>query len=264
MQQFRLFCARNIGESAEPVVGDLASVFAEIVQCLSQRFQQAVRAVFLTQRTLRVQVSAEVSVWSERRQNTERDRGVCCDLSVPFQRVRGIVRRAEDTDIHHFKQRYRVVGLQLFRRFRPNGGRALRGQRCVNFKISLQFQMRPVIQRAAHKLRHDLRPLAEFLIVRRIAGDIPFVHAAGAHRAPLVMICRQPELRQVFIPLPLRNFLRRQMIVIVVDRLMFRILVKQRPRRFTAQQELPVHKRSHAQPSNFSRLIHSPNAGFGI
>ncbi len=264
VQQLRLFCARNVGKSAEPVVGDLAAVFAEIVQCLSQRFRQAVRAVFLAQCTFRVQVSAEIVVWSERRQNAERDRGVSRDFFVPFQRVRRIVRRAEHADVHLFKERNRIVGFQLFFCFLPDSRRSLRRQRCGYLKIPLQFQMRPMVQRAADQLRHDLCPLLEFFVLRRVAGDIPFVHAAGAHGAPFVMVCCQPQLRQIFVPLPLRNFLRRQMVVIVVNRLMLCVLVKQRPSHVIFQQKILVHKCFHSQSSNFSRLIHSPSAGFGI
>ena len=124
--------------------------------------------------------------------------------------------------------------------------------------------MCPVVQRAADKLRHDLRPFLEFLVLRRITGNILLVHAAGTHGAPFVVICRQPELRQIFILLPLRDLTRRQMVVIVVDRLMLCVLMKQRPRYFIFQQKILVHKCPHIQPSNFSRLIQSPNAGFGI
>ena len=101
-----------------------------------------------------------------------------------------------------------------------------------------------MVQRAADKLRHDLRPLLEFLVLRRIAGDV--------------------LLRQVFVLLSLRDLARRQMVVIVVNRLVFRILMKQRPRCLIFQQEIPAHKCFHSQPSNFSRLIHSPSAGFGM
>lgn len=121
-----------------------------------------------------------------------------------------------------------------------------------------------MVQRAADKLRHDLRPFLEFLVLRRITGNILLVHAAGTHGAPFVVICRQPELRQIFVLLPLGNLARRQMVVIVVNRLVFRVLVKQRPRCLIFQQEIPVHKCFHSQPSNFSRLIHSPSAGLGI
>lgn len=121
-----------------------------------------------------------------------------------------------------------------------------------------------MVQRAADKLRHDLRPFLEFLVLRRITGNILLVHAAGTHGAPFVVICRQPELRQIFVLLPLGNLARRQMVVIVVNRLVFCVLVKQRPRRLIFQQEIFVHKCFHSQPSNFSRLIHSPSAGFGM
>ena len=121
-----------------------------------------------------------------------------------------------------------------------------------------------MVQRAADKLRHDFRPFLEFLVLRRITGNILLVHAAGAHGTPFVMIRRQPKLRQVFVLLPLRDLARRQVVVIVVNRLVFRVLVKQRPRRFIFQQEILVHKCFHSQPSNFSRLIHSPSAGFGM
>ena len=264
VQQLRLFCARNVGKSAEPVVGDLAAVFTEIVQCLSQRFRQAARAVFFAQCAFCVRIAAEIVVRPERRQNAERDRGVSRDFFVPFQRVRRIVRRAEHANVHFFKERNRIVGFQLFFCFLPDSRRSLRRQRCVYLKIPLQFQMRPMVQRAADKLRHDLRPLLEFFVLRRVAGDVSLVHAAGTHGAPFVVICRQPELRQIFVLLPLRDLARRQVVVIVVNRLVFRILMKQRPRRFIFQQEILVHKCSHIQPSNFSRLIHSPSAGLGI
>ena len=121
-----------------------------------------------------------------------------------------------------------------------------------------------MVQRAADKLRHDLRPFLEFLVLRRITGNILLVHAAGTHGAPFVVICRQPELRQIFVLLPLGNLARRQMVVIVVNRLVLCVLAKERFGHFIFQQKVFVHKCSHRQPSNFSRLIQSPRAGFGM
>lgn len=78
------------------------------------------------------------------------------------------------------------------------------------------------------------------------------------------MIRRQPQLRQIFVALALRDLARRQMVMIVVDWLVLCVLVKQRPRRLIFQQKILIQKCVHASPPNFSRLIHRPSAGFGI
>ena len=81
--------------------------------------------------------------------------------------------------------------------------------------------MAPVIQGIANGLSQTLGPLEKLLLVGGCAGDIVFVHATGAQKAPFVMVAPQPDLGDVFKPAVLIDFLRIDVAVIVDDRHIF-------------------------------------------
>ena len=79
-----------------------------------------------------------------------------------------------------------------------------------------QFQVRPVIERVAKRVRHRARPRNEFLLCVGAAGDEFLRLAVGAHRPPLVMVAFEPHLAEVC-ELPVaRNLRRRQVIMIIM------------------------------------------------
>ena len=80
----------------------------------------------------------------------------------------------------------------------------------VAIKIALKLQMAPMIQWVADQLGHDRAICLELIKVGGIPRDILFIHAAGAHGAPLIMIAVQPHLCDIGIALILGNLARRR------------------------------------------------------
>ena len=64
-------------------------------------------------------------------------------------------------------------------------------------EVPLQLQMAPVEQGIADGLAQTLCPLAEFLVVGGVTGDIFLLHAAGTHKAPFVVVAAQPHLGDI-------------------------------------------------------------------
>ena len=106
--------------------------------------------------------------------------------------------------------------------------------------------MRPVIDRTAGQSGKNLCPGFKLLIRRRIAGDEPLLHTAGTHGTPPVMIALQPQLCQIAELPVLSDILRRNVIVIVKDRLLYGILMIQYLSRFCSQQKVFIHKLIHS------------------
>src|SRR5690606_40439294 len=84
-------------------------------------------------------------------------------------------------------------------------------QQRIHTKVSLQFKVRPVIERIAHGVRNGESPLPEFLFVAGASGNIFFIDAEGAHCTPLVMIASQPDAGEVFKLPVIGYFVGRQM-----------------------------------------------------
>ncbi len=113
----------------------------------------------------------------------------------------------------------RELGVALLENL-PCGGRA---EELVNPEHPAEFEVSPVVERVAHRVRHGLRPLLESLPGAVLpAGEIVLRHAVGPHRPPLVVVSvvpvDEPELRDVAELDVLRDLLRHKMAVIVDDR----------------------------------------------
>jgi hypothetical protein len=108
----------------------------------------------------------------------------------------------------------------------PHAVGALLIQQFVDAEVTLQLEMRPVIERIAQRLRHRLRPRKKLVARRSVAGAELLGHTARAHRAPLVMISLEPDFEEIREPAILSDILRRQVAVIVDDRLRRRVGVK--------------------------------------
>ena len=84
-------------------------------------------------------------------------------------------------------------------------------------EVILKFQMTPVVHGIPNRLGQRFGKLLKLFAVGRIAGDIIFIHAVGAHDAPLVVVTAQPNLSDVLETDILVDLLGIQMAVVVVD-----------------------------------------------
>ena len=124
------------------------------------------------------------------------------------------------------------------RSVRTANTRRLLVEQIVDAEVTLQLQVCPVIQRIAQAARHGRRPGEELLIGRRVAGAEALGHAVGAHGAPLVVIALEPDLEEV-VEAPVAGHVgRRQVAVVVENRLPRRMLVIEPARRGAVEQEV--------------------------
>ena len=89
-----------------------------------------------------------------------------------------------------------------------------------------------MIERVTDGVRDGRRPGVKLLAIGRIAGAQALSHTVGAHRTPFVMVTLQPDVIQVFETVIFGNLLRRQMAVVVENRLIFCIVVVQAASKF--------------------------------
>ena len=164
------------------------------------------------------------------------------ELLVILEIVSRIVGRAERLHLE-FPQdpvRSQVVGGEQRVCLFPDRGRAALVEQLVDAEVALQFEVRPVVQRIAQRVRHRASPRHEFLERRGIAGTVALGHAVGPHGAPLVMVAFEPDLEQVVEAPVLGDVLRRKMAMIVDDRLRLGVLVIQPLGSFRVQQKIFV------------------------
>ena len=164
------------------------------------------------------------------------------DGPVVGEVVGGIVGGAERAHVESFEQAPRrefgllEQGIGLL----PDGGRGLLVEQGVDAEVALQFQVGPVVERIAQRVRDRPGEGEEFLVGIGIAGAERFRGPVAAHRAPLVVIALQPDLVEVG-ELPVRRDVgRRQVIVVVEDGLRRREVVVEAPGRLGLEQEMIV------------------------
>ena len=109
---------------------------------------------------------------------------------------------------------------QISRRVRPK-------QPIADPQRPLQFEVRPVIERIAERFGNGPGPLLELLPVRGVASDVALGDAGGTHRAPLVVIAVEPDLRKVLEATVRGDLLRGKVGMIVDDRQVAGVLVIQ-------------------------------------
>ena len=124
--------------------------------------------------------------WRKARIRTQ-SRMICEIICRPFCRY-------DRVNIGLLDQRPRTVAAPAdhFLRLHPDFLRRLRCKRRCNMKISLQLQMRPVIQRIPDHVRHRLRKSQKFLFVRCRSRNERLRNSIGAHLPPFVMVILQP------------------------------------------------------------------------
>ena len=109
--------------------------------------------------------------------------------------------------------------------------------------------MRPMVQRIAEQVGHGLCPLLKLFPIRRVTGDVPLIDAVGAHGAPFIMVAAQKELCNIPKLMILGNDFRIQMTVVVDNRHLFRVIVKQPPPRLVSQHKIVMDKTHSVTPS---------------
>ena len=137
--------------------------------------------------------------------------------AMMLQRIGGIVRGAERADLMALQQIMHAQPRKLRIGFAPDAVRAFGIQELVDSEIACELQMRPVIERIAQGVGNRCSPRLEFFLRRRIARDASLGNSIRPHRAPLVVIARQPKLGQIRELVVGRDLRRREMIVIIDD-----------------------------------------------
>ncbi len=239
------------------MIGHFATVSGEVIHALVQGVaQRAEAADGGVRRRLQLpqivveagRIDSESFVRPPARQHLDIEAMIVGDRPMMAQIVDRIVGGADHFHIHLLHdatcaklilRQQRIAALPDFIR------RGRRQQRIRDAERPAQLQMRPVIERVADGVRHRGGPGVEFLAIARIAGAQPLRHAVGAHRPPFVVIAPQPDIVQVAEAGILRDLLRRQMTVIIKNRLLRRVIVIQAPGKFAVQQEIFAQKRRH-------------------
>ena len=94
-------------------------------------------------------------------------------------------------------------------------------------------------------MRYGGRPGIKFLAIGSIAGAQTLGYAVSTHRTPFIVIAFQPDVIQILKPIILRDLLRRQVAVVVKNRLVFRVIVVQAAGKLGIKQKIFGHKRCH-------------------
>ena len=127
----------------------------------------------------------------------------------------------------------------------PNCRRRTFVQQFVDAEVAFQFEMRPVIERIAERVRDGTRPREEFIARIGGASDVRFGNAVGTHRAPLVMVAFKPRFEKIVEAAIGGDVGGRKMRVIVEDWLGCGVGIVEATRRFGLQEEVVVDEGHH-------------------
>ena len=179
------------------------------------------------------------------------------DAPVPLQGIHGIVGGADEghirllDDAAHGQVRIRP---QLLVAEVPGLFGVFHRQGLVIAEELSQLQVAPMIHRVSDGHLQRLDKLEEALIIRPVSGDIILADPVGAHDAPFIVISEiaalrllsaQPYLDQVVEAAVFVDFFRIDVAVVVHQRHMLCIVVKQVFGRLRLQQKIFVHKFFH-------------------
>ncbi len=148
----------------------------------------------------------------------------------------------------HMEALQNAVGAQVLAgklrvSFVPDSGGGGFVQQFVDPEVALQLQVGPVVERIAQRLRHGARPSQKLVARIGITCAEPFVHAAGSHGTPFVVIPLQPDFEQIS-ELPVgSHILRRQVAMVVQDRLRLSVFCEEAARRLGAEEKIIVDER---------------------
>ena len=122
-------------------------------------------------------------------------------------------------------------------------------QQVVDVEIPRQFQVAPVVERVAQQVRHDAGEGVELLAIGGVSRAVALGDAVGAHLAPLVVIAVEPHLADVVPAAVGGDLRRRQMGVVVDDRLRGGVVMVEADRLVALQQEPLVNQAAHEEAS---------------
>ena len=117
-------------------------------------------------------------------------------------------------------------------------------QQFFDSEIPLEFEMGPMVERVAQRVRHGTCPGQELVVRSRGAGAEWLLDSVGPHGPPLVMIAFEPDLKQIREAAVHGDPARRKMVVIVQNRLRLGVVEVQPTGSLGAQKKVFV-KKSH-------------------
>src|SRR5579863_5387114 len=103
-----------------------------------------------------------------------------------------------------------------------------------------------MVQGIAQGMGNGARPRQEFLFVRGVAGAKALVDPVGTHGAPFVVVSLQPDLEEILKASIRSHVLRREVTVIVENRLGFGVFVVKAPGDLGREEEIVVNERHGA------------------
>ncbi len=249
-------------DSFQTVIRQTAAVRVEVIVANIQRVDQIVKGIDVDIGSNRQAIQIFVigfGVFHHHRaigapggQHRRFKRAVGGNTSVMCQVVDWIVGGAYQ---FHISLRHQTAcaefrGGEQFVTFIPSafGGAAIE-QAIGNAKGFTQLQMRPMVKRVAQGVRHGCTPLLKLFPIAGIASTKTLVHAVGAHSAPFVMIACQPNFSKVFELLILTYLLGGKMAVVINDRHVFGVLMKEYFGLLGVEQKVVVDK-AHSHNSS--------------
>ena len=247
--------AYAVAETDESMVGDAAAHFTEEVEGLGERGAKAVPIGDFAVASGKLSngsrpctlVDVQKAVGAERGQSAERHFLILLQLQVPLQAVGGVIGGAEDLHVGLMEQGHGIEALTaehgggLVPNLTSRGG----GERGGDAEIALQFQMRPVVHGAADQAGQHRGELLKLLVLGSVARHIVLGHAADAHDAPLIVIGLQPQLGQVLVAAALIDLPGVEVVMIVHDGTVRRVVVVEGAGGGGMQEKITIHKCSH-------------------
>ena len=262
------FLGTKIGKTmVQAVVGQTATLRMEKIVTLSQRGDERGKAVdvhvagsgklFHPPIETGGLIDRQRLVGPERGQHFRR-MALGRERAVMFQAVHRIVRGANDLDLEflQYALRGQFGGGQFFVRLFPDFAGGFFVEQIGDAEITLQFQMRPVIERVAERVRHGGRPGLELVKWTGAARAKTFRDAVGPHGAPFVVIAFEPDFKQILELAVRRDVARRNVAMVVKNRLGLGVLMVKFAGRFGAQQKIFVDE------GHKIFLIRSSSSGF--
>ena len=164
-----------------------------------------------------------------------------------FERIDGIVRGAEQSDVgllDDLAYAHAVFG-ELFICEIPNLLAGLGRKNAFVTEVTLQLQMRPMVERVADERRKRTCERFKLFIIVGISRDHALGKSAGAHGAPFVVIGTEPDLRDISILFIFGNFFRIYVTMVVNDGHFRCIMMIQDFCSLRIKQKIFVHKRFH-------------------
>ena len=128
----------------------------------------------------------------------------------------------------------------------------LRAQQLVDTEGSLEFQVSPVIQRVTECIWYSLCPFLELLPVAGVSTCAEaLIYAVSTHSTPLVVVTTEPEFCNTLELVIISYHLWDEVAVIIDDRHLSRMIVKEVLRSLCVEQEIFIHELFHNRYSSF-------------